>query len=96
MCSRKGGKWLRWEDSVTGIIPPFCRSMVKAMPIGSGDCISRGTRKTGIGKAVQGIMQTGCYGDLMIMVCKWGIKYSMHMLDVSDVIVDVLEWCMKL
>jgi hypothetical protein len=53
-------------------------------------------RRTDIRKAVQGIMQTSCYGDLILMTCKWGIKYSMHMLDVSDVIVDVLEWYIKM
>ena len=80
----------------TGIIPPLCKTTVRAMLTRNGECISRGMRKTGIRKAVQGIMQTSCYGDLVMMVCKWGIKYSMHMLDVSDVIVDVMEWYGKL
>ena len=80
----------------TGIIPPICKTTARAMPKGSAACISRGTRKTGIRKAVQGIMQTSCYGDLMILVCKWGVKYSMNMLDVSDVIVDIMEWCIKM
>ena len=52
-------------------------------------------RKKGIGKAVQGFMQTSCYGDLLIMLSGWCVKYSLNMLDVSDVIVDVCEWYIK-
>ena len=34
--------------------------------------------------------------EVPIVICEWYLKYSMHMLDITDVIVDVAELCLKL
>ena len=33
--------------------------------------------------------------EVPVVVCSWYLKYSVHMLDMTDVIVDVLELYLK-
>ena len=34
--------------------------------------------------------------EVPIVICEWYLKYSVHMLDITDVIIDVAELCLKL
>ena len=81
------------------IIPRSCRSTVKRTLTGSADCISKGMRRIGIRKAVLVTMQTNSYGklcvDILSVACGWWIKYTLNMLDVSDVIMDVVDLYVK-
>ena len=56
-------------------------------------------RRTGIRKAVLVTMQTNSYGklcvDILSVACGWWIKYTLNMLDVSDVIMDVVDLYVK-
>ena len=33
--------------------------------------------------------------EVPVVVCSWYLKYSVHMLDMSDVIIDVMELYLK-
>ena len=56
-------------------------------------------RRTGIRKAVLVTMQTNSYGklcvDILSVAYGWWIKYTLNMLDVSDVIMDVIDLYVK-
>ena len=47
-----------------------------------------------LGKALKERMTLAV--EVPIVICEWYLKYSVHMLDITDVIVDVAELCLKL
>ena len=47
------------------------------------------------GEFIKPMLQYPILVEVPIVVCNWYLKYSMHMLDMSDVIVDVIELYLK-